>query len=177
MQWLNILVGAALLLLGRRLFWLFVGCVGFIAGVEIAGYVFHGQPGWVIALIALAVGLVGAVASIFLQRLLVVVAGFLAGGYCVFTLASATLNAKHEVVLLIAYVVGGLLGAVLSGALLDPALIVLSSLVGATAVSQNVSLDEPAKTVLFIGLLILGIMVQGGQYARRTEPRRDQRTE
>ena len=33
---INILVGAALLLLGRRLFWLFVAGVGFVAGMQLA---------------------------------------------------------------------------------------------------------------------------------------------
>jgi|SRR5579859_6846900 len=175
MEWLNILAGLAILFFGRRLFWLFVGCVGFIVGFELAGDMLLGQPAWVILVIALVVGVLGAIASVFLQRIFVVVAGFFAGGYCLFTLAPAVLHTQAEVVLWIAFAVGGLIGAILSIALLDPALIILSSLAGATAVSQNLPLEPQARTVLFIVLLVLGIGVQAGQYARETKPQRPQR--
>jgi hypothetical protein len=177
MEWCNILIGLAVLFFGRRLFWLFVGCVGFIAGFEIAGDVLAGQPEWVILVIALGVGVLGAIASVFLQRIFIVVAGFFAGGYCLSTLAPTALDAKSEVIPWIAFAVGGLLGAVLTAALLDPALIIMSSLAGATAVSQNAPLEPSARTVLFVLLLVLGIAVQVGQYARETKPRRTQRTE
>ncbi|HEV2434813.1 MAG TPA: DUF4203 domain-containing protein [Verrucomicrobiae bacterium] len=177
MEWLNILAGLAVLFFGRRLFWLFVGCVGFIVGFELAGEMLQGQPAWVILVIALGVGMLGAIASVFLQRIFVVVAGFFAGGYCLSTLAPTALHAQGEVVMWIAFAVGGLIGAILSMALLDPALIILSSLAGATAVSQNVPLEPEARTVLFIVLLVLGIGVQAGQFARETKPQRPQRAE
>ncbi len=172
MEWLKILAGLAVLFFGRRLFWLFVGCVGFIVGFELAGDMLQGQPEWVILVIALGVGVLGAIASVFLQRIFIVVAGFFAGGYCLFNFAPTVLHSNGEVVQWIAFAVGGLLGAILSIALLDPALIILSSLAGATAVSQNVPLEPPARTVLFIVLLVLGIGVQVGEYARETKPQR-----
>jgi Domain of unknown function (DUF4203) len=177
MEWLNILAGLAVLFFGRRLFWLFVGCVGFMVGFELAGEMLQGQPAWVILVIALGVGVLGAIASVFLQRIFVVVAGFFAGGYCLSTLAPTALHAQGEVVMWIAFAVGGLIGAILSMALLDPALIILSSLAGATAVSQNVPLEPEARTALFIVMLVLGIGVQVGEYARETKPNRPQRAE
>ncbi|MGA9779195.1 MAG: DUF4203 domain-containing protein [Limisphaerales bacterium] len=177
MEWLNILAGLAVLFFGRRLFWLFVGCVGFIVGFELAGDMLQGQSAWVVLVIALGVGLLGAIASVFLQRIFIVVAGFFAGGYCLSTLAPAAFHAQGEAIPWIAFAVGGLLGAILSIALLDPALIILSSLAGATAVSQNVPLEPSARTVLFIVLLVLGIGFQVGEYARETKRQRPQRTE
>lgn len=176
MQWLNVLVGAAVLFFGRRLFWLFVGCIGFIAGFEIAGDFLQGRPEWKILLIALGAGLLGAIASVFLRRLFLVVAGFFAGGYCLSTLAPPVLHTQAEAVLWIAFGVGGLLGAVLTAALLDPALIALSSLAGATAVSQNLPLEPSSQTPAFFVALVLGIAIQTGQYARQTRARRAQRT-
>ena len=174
MEWLNILAGLAVLFFGRRLFWLFVGCVGFLVGFDLAGQMLIGQQTWVILVIALGVGVLGAIASVFLQRVFIVVAGFFAGGYCLSTLAPSVVHANDQIVQWIAFAVGGLLGAVLSLALLDPALIIMSSLAGATAVSQHVPLDPPARTALFIVLLVLGIGVQVGEYARETKRERPQ---
>ena len=177
MEWVNVLIGIALLLFGRKLFWLFVGCIGFVVGAKFAGDALQGQPEWLILLIALGVGLLGAIVSIFLQRLLIGIAGFFAGGYCLSTLAAGTLHAKYAGIPWIAFGVGGLLGVLLTMVLLDPALIIMSSLAGATTVSQNVPLDSSAKSFLFVVLLIFGIVVQTGHYARETKSRRPQRTE
>jgi hypothetical protein len=177
MEWLNILAGLAVLFFGRRLFWLFVGCVGFIVGFELANEMLLGQPAWVILVIALSVGVLGAIASVFLQRVFVVIAGFFAGGYCLFTFAPTVVHSNGQIVQWTAFAVGGLLGAILAAALLDPALIILSSLAGATAVSQNIPLEPDARTVLFIVLLVLGIAVQVGQYAHEAKPERPQRSE
>jgi len=169
MEWLNILIGLALVLLGRKLFWLFVGCVGFLVGAEFAERALQGQPEWLILVIALGVGLLGAVVSIFLQRVVIAIAGFFAGGYFLSALAPTVLHSNHEDITWTAFVVGGLLGAILIIALLDPALIIMSSLAGATAVAQHVPLDPSVKSWLFLGLLVLGIVVQTGQYVRETK--------
>jgi MFS family permease len=172
MQLLNIFIGAALLLFGRRLFWLFVACVGFVVGAKLATDALgHQQPEWLILLIALGVGLLGAIVSMFLQRVAVGIAGFFAGGYLLSTLA---LGMKYQGYDWIAFVFGGVLGAILTVVLLDPALIVLSALVGATTISQSFSLQPSTSTILFVVLLIFGIAVQTGQYARQTKSRRQQ---
>ena len=160
MQWVNILIGAALLLFGRTLFWLFVGGIGFLVGFSLAVQALPGQPQWVVLLVALAVGLVAAILSIFLERLVVAIAGFFAGGYFLSTLAVAVLPNNQPTVAWIAFVVGGLVGALLTVAVLDPALILLSALAGATAISQNVPLSPSARGILFIVLLICGIIIQ-----------------
>jgi Domain of unknown function (DUF4203) len=177
MEWLNILAGLAVLFFGRRLFWLFVGCVGFIVGFELVDNALQGQSEWLILSIALGVGLLSAIASVFLQRIFIIIAGFFAGGYCLSTFAPTVLHVQGDAVMWIAFAVGGLLGALLTVMLLDPALIIMSSLAGATAVSQNVSLDPPARTALFVVLLVMGIAVQVGQYTRETKPQRSQRTD
>ena len=170
MPWINILVGAVLLLWGRKLFWLFVGCVGFIVGFNFASEAFQGQSQGLILLIAIGAGLLGAILSIFLQRVVVGIAGFFAGGYFLSNVAVAVLHAQQHAVQWIAYVVGGILGALLTVVLLDPALIILSSLAGATAISQNLPLKESNKGILFIALLVVGIIVQATQYRPARKP-------
>jgi hypothetical protein len=177
MEWINILAGAAVLFFGRRLFWLFVGCVGFIVGFELADNALQGQSEWLILWIALGAGLLGAIASVFLQRIFIVVAGFFSGAYCLSTFAPAALPMQDDVVRWIAFGVGGLFGAILTAFLLDPALIVMSSLAGATAISQNVALDRSGRAVLFVVLLVLGIAVQTRKYAQETGAEHSQHVE
>lgn len=177
MQWMDILVGAVLLLFGRRLFWLFVGCIGFIVGFDIASDVLQGQSQLLILLIAIGAGVLGAIASIFLERLVVGIAGFFAGGYFLAGVAMTALPAEPHAVKWIAYVIGGILGALLTIILLDPALIILSSLAGATAISQSVPLNPSNKEILFVALLVLGIIVQAIQYRHAARPPKTERAE
>jgi hypothetical protein len=85
----RIVVGIALLTLGRKLFWLFVGVAGFVLGFGLATQFLRGQPDWIVLVIALVAGLVGVLLALFLQRLAVGVAGFIAGGYILINLLNA----------------------------------------------------------------------------------------
>ncbi len=76
--WVTLLVGLAVLLLGRRLFWLFVGAAGFAVGLHVAPMVLNG-PEWLMVVAALVLGILGAVLAIFFQWLAIGLAGFAAG--------------------------------------------------------------------------------------------------
>ena len=54
----NIIVGFALLILGKRLFWLFVGAIGFIGASDAAVMYFSGLPHWQILIISIAAGII-----------------------------------------------------------------------------------------------------------------------
>src|ERR1044071_6572953 len=74
------LIGVVILLFGRKLFWLCVAAVGFAAGVEIAPHLVQ-HPSPMLALtFALVLGFVGALLAMFLQKIAVGIAGFVAGG-------------------------------------------------------------------------------------------------
>ena len=66
---IGVIVGAAILLFGRKLFWLFVAALGFAVGVEIATYFMHEPPVWMTLVIALGLGILGALLAILLQKL------------------------------------------------------------------------------------------------------------
>jgi hypothetical protein len=166
----NILVGAALLFLGRRLFWLYVACVGFVVGTMLGTEWFGGKPDGLTLVIALAVGVIGSLVSIFLQRLVVAIAGFLAGGYLLHTLA---FGLEYQSVGWFAFLLGGIIGAVLVLTLFDWALIFLSASTGATVIVQNVSVDGSTSALLFLVLLILGMVVQARQLTRPPPPPRE----
>src|SRR4051812_21906848 len=78
---LSVIVAALLLFFGQRLYWLFVGGIGFVVGMDLATRALIGQPEWVILLAAILAGIVGAVLAIFFQRVAIGIAGFFAGGY------------------------------------------------------------------------------------------------
>ena len=87
---LTILAGLALLTLGRRLFWLFVGLVGFAVGVALAAQFVQG-PEWQVLVIALAAGLVGILFALVLQQAALALAGFIAGAYVVMAVLPVSL--------------------------------------------------------------------------------------
>jgi hypothetical protein len=157
---IQILVGLLLLFVGRRLFWLFVGLIGFIVAAQIATEMLVGQPEWLVLVIAVVVGLIGALIAAFVPAIAAAVAGFSAGTYVTYALL-ATLGLQLEGwVGWVVAAIGGVLGAVLAVALLDWALIVLSSLAGATAIVQALALDPTAETIIFIVALVVGVIVQ-----------------
>jgi hypothetical protein len=112
--------GLLLLLLGRRLFWLFVALVGFFLGAQVGAAVFTNLADWALLAVALVTGLVGAGLAIFLQRLAVTIAGAIAGGMLAVRIAPL-IGLHTEAGLIAAFVGGALIAAVLLAVLFDPA--------------------------------------------------------
>src|SRR5512135_1667949 len=77
----RLVLGIAMLTMGRRLYWLFLGGIGFVFGYDIANQIIHGQPQTVIFVIALCTGAAGAILAVMFQKFAVLLGGFLAGGY------------------------------------------------------------------------------------------------
>ncbi len=163
----RIVVGVVLLILGRRLFWVFVGAAGFIAGLRLAESLFAGAHSLTILAVGLIAAIIGAVLAIFLQKVMVAVAGFLIGGYLILELLQAANVVVPQPWDLMAYLVGGIIGAVFVISLFDWALITLSSLAGAVLLTQSLHLTGPSAGVFALVLLILGIVVQAGLMRRR----------
>jgi hypothetical protein len=156
---LSILVGIALLVLGRRLFWLFVGAAGFIFGMHVAQQFLHGRPEWMTLLLAIAAGLIGALFAIFLQKIAICVAGFFLGGYVLTKMAAEfgwSAGQYHWIV----FLVGGIAGLLLISGLFDWALIILSSISGAILLLQPLPPAVAMKRPLFIVLAAAGIIIQ-----------------
>src|ERR1700730_12568468 len=158
---ISVIVGTAILLFGRKLFWLFVAARGFAVGVEIATYFMHDPPVWMTLMIALGLGILGALLAILLQKLAIAVAGFVAGG----RLASALLAAffvNYSHYRGITFVIGGILGALLLLALFDWVLILLSSEEGAQLIGTGIVLPPSGAVILFCALVVIGVVVLGG---------------
>src|SRR5713101_2490071 len=115
---ISALIGAVILLFGRRLFWLCVAAVGFAAGAEIAPHLVH-EPSTLLALtVALVLGFIGALLALFLQKIAIAVAGFLTGGKLAVAIVAAFF-AQHAHAFEITFLIGGIIGALLLLALFD----------------------------------------------------------
>src|ERR1051325_650638 len=122
----SVLVGGAILLFGRKLFWLFVAALGFAVGIELAGYFVSNPPAWVTLLVAVGLGVLGAIFAVMLQKLAIAVAGFVAGGRLALALVEAFFieHANYQGAI---FVIGGIVGALLVLALFVSVFIVLLS--------------------------------------------------
>ena len=162
---LALLAGLVLLVAGRRLFWLFVGVVGFITVYRWFEPYPAAQPSgrWLLAILA---GFVGIVLAIFLQRVAIAMAGFFAGGWFAVHLLGLHMAHPHGADLLI-FGIAGVIAAVLAVALFDLALIVLSSLAGSDLIVGALHPRREIATLLLLGLAVVGIAVQMGITARR----------
>jgi hypothetical protein len=166
MMFFEILAGIILLVSGRRLYWLFVGIVGFGLGVAVASYFMKSEPLWLILLIALAAGVAGALLARTLQTLVLVVAGFLAGGYALATLFKLLkFNLPAETWVL--YLVGGIIGVSLVLFLFEWALMILSSVTGAALMVDAFKPVPQVTIVLFLILACAGVLFQSGLLTRK----------
>ena len=156
---INILLGGALLLAGRKLFWLFVGGIGFVTGLQFAANFWQG-PDTLALVFGLIVGLIFALLAVFLQTIAIGIAGFFAGGY-VLTALAGMLGIDTSAIFLIIYVIGGIIGLVVVIYLFDWAIITLSSLAGASLLIQAFFPQSGAGGAIFAVLFIIGVIVQG----------------
>jgi hypothetical protein len=165
---INLVLGAALLLAGRKLFWLFIGIVGFITGVQLAAR-FWGGPEWTAIVIGIVVGLLFALLAVFIEALAIGIAGFLVGGF-VLTTFTNSLGFTDGLLFWLFFAIGGMIGLLLVMFLFDWALIVLSSLAGASLVVQALFAEGGPGGLAFIGLFLLGLIIQGVVLLREETP-------
>jgi hypothetical protein len=157
----RIIVGGVLLTLGRKIFWFLVAGIGFFIAYDLALRFLRGQPEWVTILLAIGVGLLGALLAIFLKNAAIWLVGFLGGGYFALS-ALGLLGLNQGIFGWIGFIVGGIIGCILIGLFFDWALIIISSFGGAAMIAQALRhLGPPLTYVLFIGLFILGLVIQG----------------
>jgi len=165
----NIILGIPLLIWGRKLFWLFVGTVGFISGFWLGQRFLVVQEEWIIIGLGIVLGLMGILFAVMVQKFAVTITGFLAGVYLMYTMMD-NINLSLGPWDIFVYLAGGMLSTLLVLSLFDWALIILSSLVGAAMISQisfdMVRFEGGPRTLIFIVLLVIGLIVQYEQKQR-----------
>jgi Domain of unknown function (DUF4203) len=152
-----LLLGAVLLVAGRRLFWALVGVAGFLAGMWLALEVLGPEPEWMRWVVGVVAGLIGIGLAKLFQKVAVGMAGFFLVGFAALDLLGRNLSSGASGDWVV-FAVAGVLGAILAGWLFEIALIVLSSYLGAALVIDGLNLPE---TALMLGVLFAaGVLVQ-----------------
>jgi len=160
---LQVIAGLALLILGRRLFWLALAALGFVAGMTYSSEFLPGQSETAALLIGLAAGVIGALLAVFMQKIAIGAAGFLAGGYLVlglFRLIGAEPSA-------LGFIVGGIVGLILIYPLFDWGLIIVSSLAGALILVQTLEAARAVSAIVFAVAFVFGLIIQSALHRRR----------
>ncbi len=164
--WLPVILGALLLFWGRKLFWLCLAILGFFFTFGLVSELADGVSESLALFLAIGLGLLGALLAILLQRVAIGAAGFLfGGGATLFLIDFYALPVGGLELLLV--LVGGIVAGLLAFKLFEIAILVLSSLVGASLLTGAGSLGPGASEILFVVLAILGIAVQMGSKRRR----------
>ena len=159
MIWFNLIIGLFLLFAGRRLFWLFMACIGFASGYYYAQHIWAIHSPVPLLILSVVVGAVGAIIVIFFQKAAIVVAGFACGGYITLVFFDQFVGTPAHMAWLL-YVIGGIIGAIVMWVVFDWALIILSALAGAGLVVQTIPFKPKVEIILFFLLFIGGVVFQ-----------------
>jgi hypothetical protein len=176
-RWMPVVLGIVLLLMGRRLFWLLIATLGFLVAFSLVERLAPETSAPLHWVLAVAAGVVGALLAVFAQQLAVGAGGLLFGAYATLWLF------QHYGVDLgnwewVAMLLGGFLAAVLALLIFDTALVVLSSILGASLVVGATGIQGLPSVVVFAVLVIVGVSVQlgsgdGGRSRRRSSASAD----
>jgi hypothetical protein len=162
---LNLVIGAILLVAGRRLFWLLVAGIGFVIGVMLATRFFNGNQ-LTMVLAGLVLGAIFALLAIFLESVAIGIAGFLGGGYVLLSIAGMLGLDRGGVGSWIIFVVGGIIGIILVALLFNWALITISSLAGASMIVAAFGMTAAAAGTVYLILVVAGVLIQGATLRR-----------
>ena len=154
----DLIFGFLLVFAGRNLFWLCVGIVGFLIGVQCATSLGYSNAGMAM-LLAFALGCLGALLAIGFEWFMVIFGvGFLGGGYLLMKIFPSA--SQQDAYSWLIFVVGGIVGLCLMVIIFDWTLIIISSLLGATLIVNAFHGKSISHEILFIGSMVTGIVVQ-----------------
>ena len=160
-----LVLGALLLIFGRKLFWLFVAAAGFVIGFTYAPELLGAQSENSALIIGLLCGALCGVIAIFVQKIAISIAGFAATGFLAMNYAEAIFHLAGDMRWIV-FVAAGIIGALLIHWLFDWTLIVVSSFVGATLIEQGIHRSQHSYWLVLL-LAALGIVIQARMKGNR----------
>jgi hypothetical protein len=168
-----IVLGALVLLFGRRVFMLAAG-VGALLGVGLLSLVPGQQEGVIGLLLVFGLAIVGGLLGIFvkgLSHLVVTIIGFVAGGAITLGILDG-LGLSLGLLGFILALIGAVIGLVLANRFFDWAIVILAALTGALLVARGFQLltgqfTGSVGTIIWIALAVVGfIYLSRGMRAR-----------
>ena len=155
---IDLIFGFLLIFAGRDLFWLCVGIIGFLIGVQCIALLGL-SSGWMVMLAAFVLANVGIVLALSFEWFMVIFGvGFLGGGYLIMNMFPSLVQQDQYSWLI--FVLGGIVGMCLMVISFDLTLIMISSLLGASLIINAFHGIVGARELLFIGSVVVGIIVQ-----------------
>lgn len=157
--YLSLVIGICLILLGRKLYWFFIGLAGFFFAYQYIPDLLPALPDKTSLLISLAAGGISAALGVFLNKLFIFAGGFIAGAYLFLNVVQFA-NLEIEGLVLVGIAVGGLVGSLLLAMVMEWGLVVLTAAIGALLVLQTLPVNRQVMIGLFILMMILGLVAQ-----------------
>ena len=155
----NIIIGSIMITLGKKVYFLFVGGVGFISGIFIAQQYLGSTSPLMAIMLGLAAGLIGALFAIFLQKFTLIVAGGVSGIYIAQTIASyIPIHTGGQNWVLTA--IGAIIGIGLMIVFFDLAIMFLSSFAGAFLIIGSFTMPILYALIGVAALTIFGLFIQ-----------------
>ncbi|HTP09830.1 MAG TPA: hypothetical protein VMP08_16350 [Anaerolineae bacterium] len=165
-----IILGLLSLLLGKRLFWLFAGIVGFALGWWLMGFI---NQEILRVIVGIIVGLILGGLARFLGKWAIRIIAAIAG-FVILPMLLGNLHMLGGISEFVWAILGAILGLVFAMFLADWTLIFLSSILGAGLILNGVQaflaaaqmgnvFSDAARTIVGFILIIVGVLVQSRQ--------------
>ena len=159
MNALFIVLGFVLLTTGQQLPWLFVAAAGFIFGNQIGQLPFLGFSGLNLTLFSIGIAVISGLLVIYFRKIMVVLAGLLAGAYICYYLPTA-LGWNTAWISWWILLVAGIISAAIIFIWYTLPLILVTSLFGSTLVIQYTSFQRIGELLIFVIFFLFGITAQ-----------------
>lgn len=173
-QWLMFAIGIALLIAGRKLYWLALGGVGFFLGLWLADQILNLRSTGLELGLGFLLGVLAAYLTTAAQRLAVSLGGFFLGGALTYWVAVWGVTSQgwpNSGWIWLFVFVGAVFGTLVGSVLFEASLVALTSLAGALLIAQNSQIGQPHESWLFLILLAVGMVAQSGRSRRPRQAR------
>ena len=168
----QIIVGAFQVLLGRKIFWLMVGLSGFLVGLYLTTQSLD-WPTWLKLLFGVGVGLVFGLLAVSLQKPMASILAFLAFGIAAAVVLRSLGVDRGNPLFWIIVAGAGILGAILVFSVYEWALIIGTSLLGASSITSglnaltNLQTESPYGMIVWLLIIAAGIAIQSRSMKRK----------
>lgn len=152
-------MGFMMLIAGRPVYTVFVGGAGYLIGMYLASRFDLAQSTWNGLVTPILFAVIGGLAAALMGRWAARAAGFIAGGYLVYSLPQL-LGANPSWVSKAAFFIAGVICFILLIASFDAFLIFLSSVTAAAMILSSARLGSLNPVIMFLIVTVFGVIAQ-----------------